>query len=271
MQKRLKNILHVGIVISLLTCDALAYENNFQYSLAFVGMGMDYKEYNPNGVLLDSETSSLGEITGYEMGLDYILDSDRYTSDEIGIDLMVLDGKSAYKGSLLGSGNPYGSYVSTTQNSFIDTSIKYKHTDIYEGMLHFSYGLGLGYYAWNRKLSSSQEELYSWFSLRPMLGLSVDIDQFNVGITAEYQYGFNTKMHSSNPALDFTLGSADIFELTLPFIYNYNHETEFFIKTVFSKQTIGKSDNVSDGSHTYYEPDSTSYSSYVKAGIAFKF
>lgn len=255
----------------LLTCTAFSREKRVTYSLSLIGMSMDYNEYDPQDVLLDSETSNTNDILGYEMSLAYMFHTHTDNRDEIGIDIMQLSGQSVYKGSSLGSSDPYGSLVSTTQNSFVDTSVKYKHTYLYKRYLSLSYGIGFGYHSWDRKLSSTQEELYEWFSLRPMLGASVNYNNIDVGMHLEYQYGFNATMQSSNPALDFTLGGADVFEVTFPIGYHYGDDIEFFIKTTFSKQTIKKSNYVMYGGNTYYEPDSTSYDSYIKVGAAFKF
>ncbi|WP_345993268.1 hypothetical protein [Sulfurimonas sp. HSL-1716] len=266
-----KTLLYAMIVSAFFACSAIASENRISYSLSLVGMSMDYKEHSSGGVLLDSEDSNLGDISGYEMSLGYIFSRYARNQDEIGISLMQLAGKSTYKGSVLGSGDPYGSLISTTSNSFIDTSIDYRHTYFYKRYLSFVYGIGFGYHAWERKLSSVQKELYEWYSFRPMLGVDVKYKKMQAGISAEYQYGFHTRMHSSNPSLGFILGGADIFEVAVPVTYNYRDNMAFFIKTVFSKQTIGKSDYVSSGGNTYYEPSSTSNDVYVKLGAVFKF
>lgn len=271
MKNIAKNLFHASALLAVLSCSAFSTENHVKYSIALVGMSMDYKEYDTNGVLADSETADISDILGYEMSLDYLFNRHAYDHDEIGINIMQLSGTSVYKGSLLGSGSPYGSLVSSTQNSFVDTSVNYKHIYQYKRYLSLSYGIGVGYHAWNRKLSSVQEELYEWFSVRPMLGASVNYKNIDVGMIAEYQYGFNATMQSSNPALDFTLAGTDIFEVTFPVIYRYTDNIEFFVKATFSKQTIKKSNDIKYGVYTYYEPDSTNYSNYIKLGAAFSF
>ncbi len=266
-----KTFLHVGAVAALLTCNAFANENRVSYSLSLVGMNMDYREYDTNGILADTETANVNDIIGYEMSLYYALSKHTDNDDEIGINIMQLDGRSVYIGSALGSGDPYGSLVSSTQNTFVDTSINYKHTYRYRSHLSFIYGVGFGYHSWNRKLSSTQEELYEWFSIRPMLGTRINYKNIGIGISAEYQRGFNTTMQSSNPALNFTLGGADIFQVTVPVTYSYSEHIELFVKTIFSKQSIKKSNDIRYGGHTYYEPDSTDHTTYIKLGATFKF
>ncbi len=66
---------------------------------------------------------------------------------------------------------------------------------------------------------------------------------------------------------EFTLGGADIIELSLPISYKYNEKLDMFFEYVYQKQTIEKSNVVSG----YVEPDSTAKNQYLKAGFAFKF
>ena len=82
----LKNkLLHVSILLSLLTCNLLAEQNGFIYSLAGVGMSMDYMETG-GGKNLDSEKADLSELLGYEMNLGY-----RFNSNYAGSDLVTVN------------------------------------------------------------------------------------------------------------------------------------------------------------------------------------
>lgn len=244
------------------------------YSLALVGMSMDYKEYYA-GKIQDSETSEISDLLGYEMRLGYLFNRGRKSCDEISMNVMMLGGKSSYKGSLIDSGKPKGSWISTTQNQFTDAELAFAHTYHYQNDLHLIYGLGLGFHAWDRKLSSTQEELYQWFSLRPMIGANADIERFNLGVVVQYQYGFDRTMSSTNPVLDVTLGGADIFKVSFPIKYSYSDEVEFFAETTFSKQEIKESNHVrvviNNRIYEVLEPDSTNYSSYLKLGATLKF
>lgn len=266
----MKIFLHAGVVLLLLFSHALyAQEKQVEYSIALVGMNMDYKEYAPE--LVDSESSNTNDIVGYEMRFGFLSPRDENGYNALSFGVMMISGKSDYKGSLLHSGQPYGSYVSTTQNDFIDTDLTLKHFERYNQRWWFIFGLGLGYHAWNRELSSTQKELYEWYSIRPMMGIHLDIDRLNVGLELQYQKGINPTMKSSSPDLDFTLGGVDIYEVSIPLKYRINHEIDLFIKTIFSKQEIQKSNYLPSGSYIYYEPDSTSYQNYVKFGVTFKF
>lgn len=261
----------------LLTCElpfgysAFAAQNNVKYSIALVGMSMDYKEFDPTHTLLDSENSSLGKIIGYDMSFGYLFNPTDTSINEISLDISQLSGKSNYVGAILGSGGGYGSLKQTTANSFIDASLTYKHTKRYQNFLDISYGLGFGYHAWYRELSTTQAELYKWFSLRPSFGATVIMDKFSAGVFGEYQYGFNALMSSSKPAMDFKLGGADIISVSFPLRYNFRKNLEFFTIYTLSKQEIKKSNEVLSGGLYYYEPDSTSYQNYLKIGATFKF
>jgi hypothetical protein len=270
MLKRIYIIITGGI---LLTCNAFAEDNNLKYSLAFVGMSMDYKEYDQSNTLADSENSSLGKIAGYDMSLGYLFNRTDSSSsvDEAAFNVSMLNGKSDYVGQSLNNPQGYGSVVSTTQNRFIDTSLDYKHTQRYQNFLDFSYGLGVGYHSWYRELSSIQSELYEWYSLRPMVGVTMVMDKFSLGVTGEYQYGYNAVMSATNPSINFKLGGADILAVSFPLRYNYNKNLEFFTQYTMTKQSIKKSNEVQSGGLYYYEPDSTSYQNYLKIGATFKF
>ena len=265
-----KNSIIVSISL-LLTCNAFGGENNVKYSLAFISMDMDYKEYDQSNTLVDSENSSLGKITGYDMSLGYLFNRTGSSVEEVAFNVSMLNGKSDYVGQSLNNPLGYGSLVSTTQNRFIDTSLGYKYTQRYHNIFDFSYGLGVGYHSWYRELSSTQAELYEWYSLRPMVGVTMIMDQFSLGVTGEYQYGYNAVMSAANPSINFKLGGADTLVVSFPLRYSYNKKLEFFTQYTMIKQSIKKSNDVQRGIIYYYEPDSTSYQNYLKIGATFKF
>ncbi len=239
-----------------------------------VGMSMDYREYDINGQILDSEESEYGDITGTEISLGYLFDKDESAYSHVKINLLSLSGETKYIGSLLSGGGPYGSVVSTTQNAIIDTDVSYIHTNIYNNIFEFSYGIGLGYREWERALSASQVEVYKWYYLKPVIGMSAMLsDRVKLAANIEYQHGFDTVMTSSNPELDFTLGGATIWELSIPITYSYNKNIDLFFEATFQKQVIvasGAEYDALSGKY-YYEPDSTAYNNYLKFGVAFNF
>ncbi|MGB3961405.1 MAG: hypothetical protein WBK95_04165 [Sulfurimonas sp.] len=103
-----------------------------------------------DGVILDSEKSTLNEILGLDLGLGFLLDETRYDYSYLDFHLMRLGGETDYKGSLHGSSEGYGSYVSTTLNAVIDTDVTYMYHYILSDSLEVSCGLGLGYRYWER-------------------------------------------------------------------------------------------------------------------------
>jgi hypothetical protein len=96
MQNGLKFLVGIMLVSST---SLMAKELHNSYSLALVGMSMDYKEYAPQ--LLDSEESSFTDIGGFEMGYGYKLSDE----SKINASVMYVAGYSNYVGSILGSGN----------------------------------------------------------------------------------------------------------------------------------------------------------------------
>jgi len=261
----------VLMLIFMLNINRLAKDSNSTIYISFVGMNMDYKEYDNSGKLIDSEKSSYAEMVGFETLLEYRFDKSKKSYSQIDCDLMLLGGETTYKGSYLNSTLPYGSVVSDTKNIVIDVSMSYKHTTVLN-MSKFTYGLGIGYHYWDRILSSTQTEIYTWYSVRPMIGFGYMFQKdLSLAVNVEYQYGFNTLMSATNPNLDFVLGGVNTLNLSIPIIYKYDKNLDVFFEAVFQTQTIQKSGVEYDGTSGYYEPDSTSYNNYIKLGIAFKF
>ena len=256
----------------LVGVNLFAGESKVTYSLSFVGMNMDYKEYNRAGTLADSESSQFTDVGGFEIGYDFLLSEDIQSYAKLETSVLYLSGDTAYVGSLLNSGGLYGSSVSTTANDIIDTKIAYQVYRAIDSTFSYNYGFGFGYRYWRRALSAAQIEEYTWFSLRPKIGLEMHVNpQLRVSTDLEYQYGFKPKMTASNVSGDFTLGSANILALGVTMAYQVSQTMDIFINYVLQKQEIGASDTVVSGGIGYYEPDSTAYNQYLKLGVAFKY
>ena len=251
------------IVNLLLTCNAFAEKNNLKYSLSFVQMGMDYNEYY-NGIWQDGESANLTKIIGYDMNFGFLFNRSSESVNEIYVDIMQLGGYSAYDGFTRSGHTPL---QGTTSNQFIDASLAYKYTYRYDRLLDLYAGVGIGYHSWDRKLSSIQEELYEWNSIRPSIGANIKIQQFDLGMFVEYQYGFNATMSASDTGDKYKLGGADVVVVGFPLRYNYDRNLEFFAQYTLSTQTIKQSNVV----NTLLEPDSTSQQNYFKIGATFKF
>jgi len=268
---RTQMIRYIFLLFMLITTNIFAKDTPFTVSVSLVSMGMDYTEYNLDGNFLDSENSSYLELGGVETSLGYTISEDLYSSSEIIFNLMIVAGETAYNGSYIESGLPA---VSTTLNTIIDKDISYKQSRVLNSELEISYGIGLGHRYWERILNVSQVEEYTWYSIRPMLGIStINEDRLNLGIFIEYQYGFNTKMSASNLNHTFTLGGADILEVSFPVNYSYSQRVDLFFEATLQKQMITESDRLYTGNGDEYwcEPESTAYNSYLKFGIEYDF
>jgi len=263
MQNGLRNI----IILLALLCTFLAAENKLVSSSSLVGMSMDYREYGRGGEILDSEKSDYIEMRGVDIGIGYLfLKEDSY--DKINFNLLYLRGKSAYKGSYIGSGAGYGSVVSQTVNDLIDIELSYKKAYFIGESLELNYALGLGYRYWNRELSVSQSEVYKWFSLRPMVGLTYDISKsFFVKTSLEYQYGINPVTLAVEEDYEFMLGSANIFQTAVSLHYTIKPKLNIFLEYNSEVQEIEASNTVAG----FYEPDSTANNKYIKIGISSKY
>jgi len=265
------------LVLTLLVMNVTLYarESGYSLSTALVGMSMDYREYDDNDKILDSEKSALFEMPGAEIKLVYtkVLESQNYA--QLGANLMVLNGETEYVGAYIGSGLGYGSLVSRTKNIIFDTDIDYRFTHVYDMGLELSYGFGLGYRSWRRELSPTQVEIYSWYSVRPKIGLAYTLGDFYLGALLEYQYGINPKMSINNPNVEVNLGSADIIRVSVPFRYEITPKLDIFVEYAAERQTIGKSNSAyfDSGGRTYeiWEPKSTAINQYAKFGAVFKF
>ena len=265
---------YVFLLFILITTNVFAKDTPFTASASLVSMGMDYREYDQNGNILDSEVSSYLDLGGVEVSLGYTIEEDLSFSSEIIFNLMILAGDTKYVGSLREPPGEYGSHIGTTLNTIIDRDISYKQSRLFNNEIEISYGVGLGYRYWERVLSKSQVEEYTWYSIRPMLGIStINKDKLNLGMFIEYQYGFDTKMTASNLNHTFTLGGADILEVSFPVSYNYTQGVDFFFEATLQRQMITESDRVytGNGNEYWYEPESTAYNSYLKLGIEYDF
>ena len=267
---------NIFLIISLLVSSVLlAKESGFSLSTALVGMSMDYGEYNNNGVILDSEKSSFSGITGSELIVDYTKVHGNYNYSRFGIEMQILGETTEYIGFIIDDPcQTYGCYTGTTQNAIFDIAGSYMYTHSSTNELELSYGLALGYRSWERALSSTQIEVYYWYSIRPRVKLTYTFSAFTFGTLLEYQYGINPKMSATDFSSDFNLGSADIVKVKVPLQYKLSAKIDFFLEYVLEQQIIEKSNvqrSDSNPSKLFLEPDSTANNQYAKIGVTFKF
>lgn len=271
----------VILLALLLSSTVYAKESGYSVSTALVGMSMDYREYDDNDKILDSEksTANSGALIGLDLGFAYtkVLDSGNYAM--LGANMKVLSGETEYVGSLLTSSSGYGSYIGTTKNVIFDTAIDYRFSHVLQGGFALNYGLGIGYRSWRRELSPSQVEVYKWFSIRPQVGALYTISRFSVGLDVEYQYGLNPQMdilaNSENKETSVNLGGANILQVCLPFTLSVHEKVDLFVAYTYQHQVIGKSDStpyvINGTEYSILEPKSTANNQYAKFGATFKF
>ena len=253
---------------SLLLGTVLSAEPKMEYQISLVGMNMDYREYDSSGDILDSEKSNYSDIAGAEINYRYFLNS----NSNINVNILAIAGESNYVGSYIGSGLGYGSVESTTNNIVKDISIGYNAKNNINRNFAFLGGVGFGYRYWQRELSSTQIEEYTWFSARINVGLEFFYKNFTSSLIAEYQYGINPEMSATGFDDSFDLSSANIVKLSLPIRYKINRNFDITCAYVFEYQKIEESNVLYDSTATgYVEPDSTAYNQYIKVGMIFKY
>ncbi len=72
----MKNLVGIFILISFISLNSYAKNLDISSSVSLVGMSMDYKEYDRDGVLVDSEESDFTQLVGFEMNLGYFFDKE---------------------------------------------------------------------------------------------------------------------------------------------------------------------------------------------------
>ena len=261
----LKGLLLVAILFGV----TLFAGTKVEYGISILGMKMDYREYSEQNQLLDSEESNFNDILGAEFIYRYFLNP----NSNIDVKFLGVEGNTKYTGSYVGTGNAYGSLVSSTKNKIYDIALGYnlKKASTFHSISMLG-GLGVGYRYWYRELSSTQAEEYSWYSIRGNLGMEYDHKDFSASVLIEYQYGIKPIMQATGFKDDFKLASANIIKLSVPLRYNVYKNLDLTCAYIFERQDIKESNVVYDNSlNGYVEPDSTAYNQYIKIGMLLKY
>jgi hypothetical protein len=256
--------------VVLLGCETLSALPSFTNSIAFVGQSMDYREYDKEGVFADSENSSFFEMTGVEINFAFLFDKDANSHSQLDVNFLGLGGITQYEGFYLESGLP--TEGETTTNYIADIDMTYKKFHRLSDVLEVHYGLGLGYYMWERGLSSSQVELYDWFYVKPTAGITLEmVKNLHLGLNLAYKYALNPAMSVTSPNLDFTLGGVNAFVACIPLTYTFSNAFDMFVAFEIEQQNIEASGTKQSNGVDYYEPDSTAKNQYLKLGMTFKY
>lgn len=241
------------------------------YSIALAGMGMHYTETDMQGNFADSEKSK--SLLGFEANYAIDLNCNSIGCPTLQAAFSAYSGETDYEGSYFESGEPI---TSTTFNILYDLDFGViQKTD--GSFLDLHYGLGIGYHAWYRELSSTQNELYYWWYIAPELGISKTFgENFSIGLSMKYKYALLAEMLANDLDEPFTLGDTGTIELTLPLKYQLTKKVALFSEWTYAKQKIGRSDfqNGTIGGKYYegiYEPDSVDYQNYLKLGVTISY
>ncbi len=260
---------HLKTLFLLLVASAVWAQNTVE--LFVVGKSMDYREYDIQGVLLDSEESDYGDITGVEAALTHSFAHQRGFYAKVELRLSRLYGQSVYKGSVLGSGDPYGSVVSVTDNTVTQGALMLKGVYLLSQSVNLKAGIGIGKYEWERTLSSIQNEIYTWYPLELLAGGSFrfeEADAFDFDGELFYKRGLSPVMSATNIPEEFKLGGVECYGFRLHLLYKLESRLHLVLGYEYEYQKIKRSNVVAGG---YYEPDSEDSRSTLKAGLQYAF
>ena len=249
-----------------------AKENDLYFQAGLIGMNMDYREYDDNSQILDSEKSDISQMMGIELGVSYVL----YAADDDFSEFKALferiAGKSDYVGAYIGSGLGYGSLQGTTENTIVNLDGTYLYGLHIMQDLHLLTGAAFGYRSWERTLSADQIETYTWGYIAPKVGVQYAKKLIRITFVLAYKYGISPKMSATGIDDTFELGSANTLDTTLKVNYKLTSKSAVYATYVYENQKIEKSNVVYDSiGNGYLEPDSTANNQYIKFGFAFKY
>ncbi len=263
------------VVISLLS-SAVWAQQPFSLHLFATGMSMEYKEYGTDGTLLDSEEATLGDIGGVDVGAGYTYSHENGFYSVFEFDYQKVSGSTTYKGSRLGSGDPYGSVISTTQNRLKDLRFMFKELYALNSFVTLKAGVGYGHHSWERELSVIQLETYSWDYLRVVAGGAFRFDsasKLSFDVFAAYEYAFLPIMSTDINGVDadFELGGVQCYEIDLYAMYDLGRGFYLVGGFILKQQDITESNVVTTGLGSYYEPQSKDNQQFYKLGITYRF
>jgi len=265
-------MMKIIVLFFMLLVTFVSAKDEYRYNISLVGMSMDYREYDDNSQILDSEKSDFTQMLGIEFGLAYLLNSSNANYSQFDVSVLLLSGQTEYVGAYLKSGGGYGSLVGKTNNYITNLDIDYLYNIKLDDRLYLFAGAAFGYREWERSLSKNQIETYSWVYLEPKIGMNYLYEQINLQAKAGYKYGVNPTMTATGIDDKFKLGSANTLNVSLSLAYNIAAHSELFCEYIYENQIISKSNIVfaSDG-NGYVEPDSEANNQYVKFGVSFKY
>ena len=255
----------------------VAETNNIEVALKALSMKMDYEEYDTSGAILDSERSSyFGNIDGLGVDVAY-----RYANGLLGGDTSKVfvrferhKGKSDYTGALLGSGLPYGSHQSQSENIINETEMGISESRSFGAWSITSKVFG-GYRNWERLLTASQLETYSWWFWGAGIGGAYDFGNLRIGAETYFKRARKPEMAIDMPGRivdTFLLGKTASYGLSLPITYRLGNQLSILGGVEYEYLKIADSNSKTgiDG-NTYYEPRSDSSYNKLYLGLGYRF
>lgn len=249
---------------------ALLLASNYSVQFGYKTTAYDYTETTSTGVL-DTEESDLSEINGLYVNLiQRLWKNSSGGDDSIECYFSHTEGNTDYIGSLLGSGQPYGSYRSITANTYDDVQLNFRRT-VPANMYDFFILAGMGYYEWERALSVTQIETYRWYYAQMSVGVNKSIRKgLKVGVDLTAQHAFNQEMHANIPGTivaTFDLGKTYTYKAGIPLTLSVSDTVDFTARLEYEYTEIGRS-NVISG---FYEPDSEQKNVNLYLGVNLRF
>jgi len=228
------------------------YDNKLEFGLKTTAY--NYTERGDQDQILDTEDSNIFGIGGiygsFEHKIEEYAKEDSEVAYYINFYTSITYGNTNYKGSLLDSDRPYGSYTSTTSNTFYDFQVNLKRLRQYQKSSTYTM-LGLGYKEWERELSSNQVETYYYFFLQGTLGGETLIyKDWSLGLDLTGQLAFNPKMDadfsSNGETLNetYNLGTVYTYKIATPLVIPINEQLNFKTKLEYEFTSYGKSNTI---------------------------
>jgi hypothetical protein len=240
----------------------------------------NYRETN-GSALLDTESADLGKIAGGYLRFNKQL-RENGAGGYDGFELYGsrTAGTTLYTGSLLGSGMPYGSLRSTTANTYEELQLNLTRSLRSDALL-YTFKAGLGYYEWERELSASQVEVYSWNYVQLGIGVSETFGRdWKIAMDLNGHYGFNRTMEADLTGaehLQFDLGRVYTVRAGVPLTIPVKADSAVLFRLEYEYTRIGKSNVISayyepeDTVKQWYEPDSRQQNWHFYTGVVFDF
>lgn len=247
------------LLITLLGASSI-YASDYSISVSADTTKFDYAETDSSGSLLDTERADFANVSGLTVTIE-----PRY--EGLYFSAAYTTGNTDYVGSLLYSGDPYGSYKSTTANEVSDYNFGYKATvRDPRGAWEMPVTAGVGYRRWLRKLG--YDELYDWGYYNIGVGLHYRMSPtMMIGADASYRKAFNAQMYENLNGYTYNLNNVYGYKITVPFELKLSQTLSTFIAYNYEFWNIDKSNTING----FYEPNSETKNETLSFGLKLNF